>query len=768
MYGLLIFAIIAVGVFSIPSLRREVLTKFIFKAVKKIAPRISPIEQQAIDAGSEGFDRELFSGKPRWDVFRALPTVALTDEEEKFLEGPTKEFCAHINDWRVRGEEKSVYDEIWDFAKKHGFLGLRVSKEAGGHGFSAQAQSIILGMVASRSLDASTTVEVPNSLGPDELIEAYGTSEQKKRYLKKFVTGEEIACFAITSQNAGSDAASMRDVGFIQYGLHEGKKVLGVIVSWNKRYITLAPRATVIVLAFHLLDPENHLNRGHDLGITLALIPTAHQGVIIGRRHMPGGSVFPNGPTQGERVFIPLSWILGAEEGIGHGWKMVMQCLAAGRGISLPSMSTATVKMMLLVSTAYARIRRQFNKSIGKIEGIEEPLARIVEAAYVTEAGRSFTASMVTRENRPLVIASIMKYQTTEYARRAINDALDIHGGKGIIDGPSNYLQSAYQIAPVAITVEGANIITRSLIVIGQAILRSHPFFKQILDSLTAVDNEREALRRFDSAFFGQITFFVSNTYRSIFHNLTHGMFARSSAGPQPTRKWYKKLSHASARFAFLADFIVITYQGSLKKRQRIGARLTDALSELYLMACVLKRFEDDGALSEDIPIIELCLQNGLNRFENSLFSLIENLHSPILRWTARVVVFPNPLSKKPASDILAHKVVTLALEPGAVRDRLTKYVYVPQSTKEPVGLLEFAMKKIIDCETALVKIEKSIRSGAVQRHLENDWIEDAYKKGIVTREESEKVREADELVQKVSAVDSFDPKYVTGIRHDG
>lgn len=753
-YPTIVFAIL-----SVPYIRRLLITGPIFHLAKGMLPKISTVERQAAEAGSEGFDAELFAGTPDWDTFRSKYKLVLTEEEEAYLNGPTQELCKKIDDWRVREEERRIPDDIWDFAKKHRFLGLRVSKEGGGMGFSAQAQSIILGTVSSRSLDVSTIVEVPNSLGPDELIEEYGTEEQKKWYLGRFATGEEVPCFAITSPTAGSDAASMRDIGVVTRGTFEGKEVLGINVTWDKRYITLAPKATVITLAFHLFDPEGLLDGEEDRGITLALIPTTHPGVNIGRRHLPSGVVFPNGPTWGNEVFIPLSWVIGGEAGVGEGWKMTMQCLATGRGISLPSMATAGSKLMLRVSTAYARIRRQFNKPIGKIEGIQEVLARLAETAYITESARAVTAAMVTREYRPLVITSILKYQLTEYARRAVNDAMDLHGGRAVIDGPSNYLQSSYRILPVAITVEGANIITRSLIVIGQAALRSHPYFREELEAL-----ETSNAGKFDKALVGHISLFVSNIFASFFHNVTFAFFTNGSKGPKQTRYWYRQLARASRNFAVLADTMILLHRGLLKKRQSVSGRLTDALSELYLLSCTLKRFEDDGAHSSDYPVLELCMRNGLQRLDNSMNGIIENVSNTPLRLTLRLVVSPFGRNRKGALDKLRMKVAEEVLNDGEVRDRLTRYIYLPEDASEPIGLLEAAYRKSIEVEDIIVKVEKAIRAGDIERYLDNDWIGDAEKQNIITSKEAEDLREANEMVMKASAVDHFDPKEIHGI----
>lgn len=748
----------AVILIIIPQSRLLLITGPIFHLVKKKAPKISTIERQAIEAGTDGFDRELFSGKPNWDRFRAIPFMRLTDEEQTFLNGPTRELCDLINDWEIRGKQRAIPNTVWDFAKHHGFLGLRVSKSAGGKGFSAQAKSVIMHFIASRSFDVATIIAVSNSLGPDELLEKYGTVEQKKKYLQALVSGKEIACFAITSPVAGSDVTSMQDVGRVVYKKINGKKTLGLTVSWSKRYITLAPNATLIVLAFRLLDPDTILDGDEDRGITLALIPTNHPGVHIGKRHLPGGAAFPNGPLWGKDVFIPLEWVLGGKAGIGEGWKMIMQNLAAGRGVSLPSMSTAAIKMMLLTSSAYARVRRQFNKPIGIIEGVEAPLARITEAAYLTEAARAVTSAMVTREDRPLVIASIMKYQMTEYARRAINDAMDIHGGKGVVDGPSNYLQSAYQMSPVAITVEGSNIITRSLIVIGQAVMRSHPYFKRELESF-----ERGSAKEFDQAFSAHIASFIANGVMSVFHNLTCSLFARQGSGPRETRRWYRALAHASKRFAFLADMMIFSYQGLLKKKQHLGGRLTDAFAELYLLSCVLKRFEDDGAHVEDYLLVEMCLRNGLYRFESSINSLIENISFTPTRWFLRVIVGTWIHTRRPAPDSLNARVVSSVLAPNDLRRRLTRYVYVPDDTKEPIGMLEQVFEKASAAEEILVKVERAARSGVITRVLENDWIREAVDKNIITEWEGMLLREVDELAQHVIAVDHFDPSAIHG-----
>ena len=466
---------------SLPSLRRTLLIAPAFSMVKRILPKVSDTEQQALDAGTVGFDAELFSGRPDWAKLRAVPGIVLSAEEKAFLDGPTEELCKLISDWQVRHNSREIPEEIWSFVKRHGFLGMLISKSHGGLGFSAQAQSLILGKIASRSPDVVTIIMVPNSLGPGELIEKYGTDEQKHHYLPRLARGEEVPCFSLTGPTSGSDAATMRDIGYLTRGTHNGKETLGVRLTWDKRYITLGPNATLLGLAFHLADPQNLLGKGEDVGITLAIIPASHPGVNIGRRHLPSGAAFPNGPNWGKDVFIPIDWVIGGEKMAGQGWRMLMECLSAGRSISLPSSSAAGAKMMLRVSTAYGRIRRQFGLPVARMEGLEEPLTRMVETAYVNEAARAATAAMVSRGEKPAVISAIMKYQTTERLRRSVNDAMDLHGGRAICDGPTNYLQSAYQMVPVGITVEGANILTRTLITFAQGALRAHPYlYKEV------------------------------------------------------------------------------------------------------------------------------------------------------------------------------------------------------------------------------------------------------------------------------------------------
>ena len=757
-----LFWLIAIvfGLLAVPAIRRAVLIAPVFKFIKGMMPKISDTERQALEAGTVGFDAELFSGTPDWDKLRSVAPVVLTSEEQAFLSGPTEELCGMINDWQMRHTEAEVPEDIWDYVKKHGFLGMLISKEHGGLGFSAQAQSLIIGKIASRSPDVVTVVMVPNSLGPGELIEKYGTKEQMAHYLPRLAAGEEVPCFALTGPTSGSDAATMRDIGIVTRGQHDGKDVVGIRLTWDKRYITLGPNATLLGLAFRLFDPDKILGKGENIGITVAMIPTTHPGVNIGRRHLPSGNAFPNGPNWGKDVFIPIDWVIGGEKMVGQGWRMLMECLSAGRAISLPSSATGGVKALLRFTTAYGRIRKQFGLPVARMEGIEEPLARMIETAYVCEAARGVTAAMVSRGERPSVLSALMKYQTTERMRQSVNDAFDVHGGRAICDGPSNYLQSAYQMVPVGITVEGANILTRTLITFAQGALRSHPYLFDEIHAAQDLDSER-GQEKFEKAFGDHIAFSVSNACGAFFHNLTGGHFGAQPEHSAGQAQWYRQLGRASRNFAFVADMTVVILGGGLKTKQKLTGRLADALSELFFVACVLKRFEDDGKLSSDKDIVALAAANGLFRFQEAMCGVIDNFPVAPLRWLMRTVVFPLGRPYRPASDDLGHRVVRLVLQVPEVRDRLTCHIYVSQDVEDPTGLLEVTLKKVVAAEETEKKLERAIRAGTVRRYHGMDWIGDAVAKGVLTESEGQLLREVEALTARVIAVDDFDPTEV-------
>ncbi len=750
------------GLFSLDHVRSKYFARPAFKAITNIIPAVSDTEQEALDGGTVGWDAQLFSGCPDYEQLRAISPIHLSDDEQAFLEGQTQTLCDMIDDWQVRAQNKEVPEEIWNYVKDNGFLGMLISKEHGGLGFSAQAQSLILGKVSSRSPDVSIIVMVPNSLGPGELIEKFGTQEQIEHYLPRLAKGKEVPCFALTGPTSGSDAATMRDIGTVTRGMHEGQEVIGVTLSWDKRYITLGPKATLLGLAFRLFDPDQLLEGKEDLGITLALIPTDHKGVEIGDRHLPCGCAFPNGPNRGEDVFIPLDWIIGGQARVGEGWKMLMSCLAAGRAISLPASSTAAVKAMLRVTTAYGQIRNQFGIPIAKMEGIEEPLSRMVEAAYVLEAARALTASMVQGGEKPAVISALLKYQSTEWARRSVNDAMDIHGGRGICDGPSNYLQAAYQSMPIAITVEGANILTRTLITFAQGALRSHPFLYSEIKAVQNVDKE-EGFEEFEDLLYGHIKYSLSNGFGAFFHNITFGTFAHAPERAGNITKWYRALSRGSRNFALLSDLTVAILGGGLKMRQRLSGRMADALSELYFISAILKRYEDDGQITGDLVFVEYSVKNALARFYGVLEDVLENYPSPLAGFVLKWVVFPFGNRHRAARDRLAKAMVNKMLNEDDVRNRLTNGVYVSDDEEDVTGLLEVTLKEVKELAPLSKKLETAIKQGLVTRYHGQDWFQEAVEKNVLTDNEAGRLRRLEELTQKVIAVDQFNPLDVQG-----
>ncbi|WP_372928327.1 acyl-CoA dehydrogenase [Methyloceanibacter sp.] len=750
--GWLIAGLLFAG--SMPHLKRQYITLPVYRALKGAMPAISETEREALEAGTTGWDAELFSGAPDFNKLRRVAPITLTDEERAFLDGPTNELCKRLDDWRIRHDLHDVPDDVWQFVRDQGFLGMLISKEHGGLGFSAQAQSLVLGKIASRSADAVTIVMVPNSLGPGELIEKYGTDAQKDHYLPRLAKGEEIPCFALTGPFSGSDAAAMRDVGIVTKAMHDGKETLGIRLTWDKRYITLAPNATLLGLAFRLFDPDNHLGRGEDVGITLGLIPTDLEGVEIGRRHLPTGAAFPNGPTKGKDVFVPIDQIIGGPEGAGQGWRMLMSCLAAGRSVSLPATSAAATKAMARHSTAYARIRKQFGLPIGFMEGVEEPLARLVENAYGMEAARAVTSSMVSAGEKPAVISALLKYVSTERMRQSVNDALDIHGGRGVCDGPANYIQAAYQMAPVGITVEGANILTRTLITFAQGALRSHPFLFAEIEALQDKDRDR-GIETFEKTFDSHRAFLFSNAAGALFHNVTLGRFATPPSNTGDVSYWWRQLARAARSFAFVADVTVALLGGSLKVKQKIAGRMADALSELYLLSAILKRYEDDGRQAADRKVVDYCAQNCLHRFDVALRGVIDNFPARWAAWAMKPLVLTYG-SRAPASDKHGKDIVRLALKPGAFRDRLTREIYAPDDPADPIGLLEATLVKAIACEEAEKKLERAIRKGEVRRLYNTDWIKDAEEKGILSADEARDLASLRDMTARVIAVDDF------------
>ncbi|MDR3473145.1 MAG: acyl-CoA dehydrogenase [Devosia sp.] len=745
---------VVLALLVVPDIRRAVISAPAYGLVKSMLPRVSRTEQEALDAGTVGWDSELFSGQPHWERLFSIPKGRLTEEEQAFLDGPTNVVCEMIDDWDIRHNRADMPQSVWAYLKQHGFLGMLISKEHGGLGFSAQAQSQIVSKIASRSIAAGITVMVPNSLGPGELLEKYGTPEQKEKYLRRLATGQEVPCFALTGPHAGSDAAGMRDVGVVTHGTYERKKTLGVKLSWDKRYITLAPVATLLGLAFHLHDPDNLLGKGENVGITLALVPAKYKGVMIGRRHYPARSAFMNGPTSGKDVFIPMEFLIGGTEYAGQGWRMLMECLSTGRAISLPAIGSISIKQSLRVTSAYARIRRQFGISVGVMEGVADPVSRMVKSAYAFEAARSLTAAMVDDGQKPSVLSAVLKYQTTEAMRARVNDAMDVHGGRAIQDGPSNYLFSGYMNTPVAITVEGANILTRTLITFAQGALRAHPY---LYKEVAAAQNQdkRAGLLAFDAAFAGHVSYMLRNIFGSLLHGVTFGLFA-STPVEHEMAWWYRQLSRYAQGFALVGDWTVAFLGGELKARQRLSGRMADILSELYILSATLKRYEDDGRLDEDRPVAEAVARDAVFNIEQSFATVFDNFPNPVLGALMHFLVFPLGRHAKPADDRLNYRLARAVLMPGTFRDRMTVGTYVSDDPHDVTGVLEDALKKVVAAEEIEARFVRALKKGIIERRLDRDAIADAVAAGVITQEEAVVLRSADEATDRVIRVDDF------------
>jgi acyl-CoA dehydrogenase len=750
-----IFAVTLIG-FAIKPLRRLLISDRIFGWFRKVMPTVSETEQEALDAGTVWWDAEIFSGRPHWRALLKTPKPSLSEKEQAFLDGPTDVLCHMLDDWEICDTYRNLPDEVWNYIREHRFFGLIIPEAYGGHGFSAQANSAIVMKLASRNQTAAVTVMVPNSLGPGELLLHYGTEEQKKHYLPKLASGEEIPCFALTSPSAGSDAASMNDTGVICKGTYRGKEVLGLRLNWNKRYITLAPVATLLGLAFKAQDPDGLLGGKKELGITCALVATSTPGVTIGNRHMPVGAVFMNGPTQGKDVFIPMDSIIGGQERIGQGWRMLMQSLAAGRAISLPALGVAGGKMSALMSGAYARIRRQFGVPIGFFEGIEEPLSRIGGRTYRMDAARKLTLVALDQGHRPGVLSAILKYQLTEGSRDCINDAMDIHGGKGVITGPSNYLAHAYQSVPISITVEGANILTRSLIIFGQGAIRAHPWLLKEMEAVQ--DTGPDARRAFDKALFSHAGHIISNLVRSLLLGLTAGWATRAPV-TGPTAAYYRQLTRMCAAFAFSSDLILITLGGKFKFKEKLSGRLADTLAHLYLGAAVLKGFEDDGRPEEDLPLLRWAMDDSLYIIQESLKGVLRNFPLPGIGPLVRAIIFPLGSPYFLPSDRTGKEVARLLLSENASRDRLASGVYLSDDD-DASGQVHHAFHLVLTSANAESAVGNALNEKVTWENYQR-LVKRAVESGVITEEQATLVRMAQQAARAVIEVDDFPRKQI-------
>ncbi|HSN18990.1 MAG TPA: acyl-CoA dehydrogenase, partial [Gammaproteobacteria bacterium] len=748
----IIFIVLAV-ILNLRPLRRMLITDHLLSWFRKVLPPISETERVAIEAGDTWWDADLFTGRPDWKKLLATPAATLSDEEQAFLDGPVDEFCRTLDDWHITHELQDLPPEAWEQIRRHRFFGMIIPKQYGGLGFSALAHSTVVMKIGTRSTSAAVTVMVPNSLGPGELLLHYGTEEQKSYYLPRLARGEEIPCFALTGPYVGSDAGALPDIGIVCKGTYQGKETLGFRVSWDKRYITLAPVATILGVAFKAYDPDHLLGDKEDLGITLALIPTNLPGVEIGRRHNPLNAAFMNGPTRGTDVFIPFDYLIGGTQYIGKGWMMLMNCLSVGRAISLPALGTGAGKHASRVTGAYARVRKQFRVSIGKFEGVEEALARIGGLTYRMDAARRLTAGALDRGEKPSVLSAILKYHCTEGMRQVLGDAMDVHGGRGVMMGPRNYLARGYQAVPVSITVEGANILTRSMIIFGQGAIRAHPYLLKEMEAASSDDHGKAAVE-FDKALFAHIGFTISNAARSLWLGLTGAIFT-SSPVSGPTARYYRQLTRMSAVFTFTADVGLLLLGGEMKRKEKLSARYGDMLSHLYLASATLKQFEEQGRPEADLPLVHWACQDSLYAMQQALEGLLRNFPTRPMAWLMRLVVFPVGRPYAPASDRLGHKVATLLLSPSDARDRLTRYAFTSADPQDPVGRMEHAMKQTIAAEP----VEEKLQIGLKKRLAPANYlklVDDAAKRNVLTAEEAKLLRDTHAVVRDAIDVDDF------------
>ncbi len=745
----------------LPDLRRQYFTKPLFSWFQKVLPPMSETERDAIDAGTVWWDGELFSGRPDWDKLLAYPKVQLTEEEQAFIDGPTEELCAMVSDWEI-GQAMDLPPAAWEHIKTHGFFALIIPKEYGGKGFSAYAHSQVAMKLATRSGDLASTVMVPNSLGPAELLLHYGTDEQRNHYLPRLARGDDIPCFALTGPLAGSDAGAMPDTGVICKGEWEGKETLGLRLNWEKRYITLGPVATLLGLAFKAHDPDHLLGEEEDLGISLALIPTDTPGVEIGRRHLPLGAAFMNGPNSGKDVFIPLEYLIGGQEMLGKGWMMLMNCLSVGRSISLPAVGTGAAKFTSLVTGQYAQVREQFNVPLSAFEGIQEALARIGGNAWLMDSARMLTANAVDLGEKPSVLSAILKYHLTERGRECISHAMDVHGGKGIIMGPNNYLGRSWQGAPIFITVEGANILSRNLMIFGQGAIRCHPFVLKEM-ALAGREDHDQALKEFDGLLMQHIGFAVSNAASTLVLNLGVGHFEKAP-GNRLSQGYFRALNRQAAAFALLADLSMMLLGGELKRRERLSARLGDVLSHMYLASAALKRYHDLDSPDHLEPLFAWAMEESLGESERALDELLSNFPNKVLGCLLRVIVFPFGRRHTGPSDALDAEVAAVIgrAKGDPTLEELLAGCYRPQSAEDPVGALQHAYDLLGASHPLQKKLHAALKSGQVKPTAGEHAIDAALQAGVLQPAEAQTLRDAEAARRKVIDVDDFSKEDLT------
>ncbi|MBN8240025.1 MULTISPECIES: acyl-CoA dehydrogenase [Marinobacter] len=746
-------------------LRLDKLSRPLLGWVRSRLPKLSPTEQEALNSGSVDWDGELFSGQPEWNKLLDAAPAHLTSEEQAFLDGPVEELCKMLDDWQITHEHYDLPDKVWKFIRSKGFFGLVIPKEDGGLGFSNTAHSEIVMKISTRSVSAAVTVMVPNSLGPGELLMHYGTDEQKQHYLPRLAGGEEIPCFALTSPVAGSDAGAIPDKGIVCKGEWNGKEVLGLKVTWNKRYITLAPVATLIGLAIKVYDPEHLLGEQDEIGVTCVMVPRDTDGVNAGARHLPMNTVFMNGPTWGTEVFIPMEQVIGGQDMLGKGWKMLLECLSIGRSISLPALGTGAGKLASLATGSYAYTREQFGRSISQFEGVQEALEPIAGYTYMMDAARLLTAGMLDRGVRPSVPSAVLKYRNTDLMREVINHAMDVVAGRGVITGPRNFLARAYQAVPIGITVEGANILTRSLMVFGQGAIRCHPFIVEEIEA-AGMENQDQAAKKFDGIFYRHLAHTTRNALRAFVLGLSKG-WLESAPRQGDIQKYYRQLGRFSAAFALMTDVTLLTVGGGLKARQRLSGRMADCLVQLYYATAVIKQWHEEGYPDDQRDLVEWCLQTCLHDLQDSMREAIINFPVPALRWPLRLMVFPlGATGLNGPDDKLGAKVAATIVNDTSVRQRISRGTFINADPSDPLGRVLNAYRLANETEESRHKLHEAIRSrdedevdgiALLMGHQRKELVDWACAQGIVKAEECPKLEEALTALYDVIRVDAFD-----------
>ena len=739
---------------NITPLRRSRLTKPLLNIYKRMVPKMSSTEKEALEAGGVWWEGQLFSGKPDWNVLMKMKKPSLSSDEKAFIEGPCEKLCEMLDDWQISHEEGDLSEKIWSYLKQERFFAMIIPKKYGGLEFSSYANAMVIAKIASRNAVASSTVGVPNSLGPAELLLHYGTDKQKKYYLPRLASGDEIPCFALTSLEAGSDASAIIDSGVVCRGTWNDEEIIGIRLNWSKRYITLAPVASVLGLAFKLSDPDNLIGEKNDYGITAALIPTNLDGISIGRRHLPMNVPFQNGPTSGKDVFVPLDFIIGGKEMAGKGWKMLVECLSVGRAITLPSTAMGGGQAAAYASGAYAQIRKQFNLPISQFDGIKESLARIAGYTYTMNAAVSVTSGAIDMGEKPAVPSAILKYHCTEMGRKIANDAMDIHGGKAIMMGPKNYMGRSFMATPIAITVEGANILTRSLIIFGQGAVRCHPF---VLDELEAAqdENEKNGLIAFDKALFGHIGYAISNISRSLVLAITQAKYSKSPVNTI-TKRYYQHINRYSAAFAVASDFAMLSLGGELKKKELLSARLGDVLSSLYLASATLKHYENQNYKSDDFPLVEWSVRSMMYEAQEKLHHFLINMPNKALSLFLRFIIFPRGRSYSPPSDTLTKKVANIITTAGDSRNRLSENAYTANENQNPLGFLQEALELSEKSLLIEAKLHQAKKDGMLTSNYLGHQIEEAKSQGILDSNEIKEIKILHKKVSEILAVDDF------------